>query len=75
MKVLALCHGGEQAIDGGGGERGGEVDTAFGRGDVCSEETEEGEERANTIHRIHVYSSACARPHTRLAGSTTPSLA
>ena len=34
-------------IDGGGGERGGEVDTAFGRGDVCSEETEEGEERAD----------------------------
>ena len=27
------------------------------------------------IHRIHVYSSACARPHTRLAGLTTPRLA
>ena len=27
------------------------------------------------IHRIHVYSSPRARPHTRLAGSTTPRLA
>ena len=27
------------------------------------------------IHRIHVYSSPRARPHTRLAGLTTPRLA
>jgi hypothetical protein len=30
---------------------------------------------AKRIHRIHVYSPPRARPHTRLAGSTTPRLA
>jgi hypothetical protein len=33
------------------------------------------EKRKKRIHRIHVYSSTCARPHTRLAGLTTPRLA
>jgi hypothetical protein len=33
------------------------------------------EKKEKRIHRIHVYSSPCARPHTRLAGSTTPRLA
>ena len=33
------------------------------------------QQKKKRIHRIHVYSSPRARPHTRLAGSTTPRLA